>query len=118
MDVKTLHRTSDPWSSLVLAWAMLGALSGCTAVGYWDGPSGRSCKASCRTLAADGKSCVDWASTASDACVGKYTTVFSCCDRAGNEICQLVIPGAKGFGCYCQGVGPYGSFVVPGLACE
>lgn len=118
MDLTTLRRTLDARSSLVSALVMSAALSACTAVGYWDGLGGRSCKASCRTLAADGKSCVDWASTASDACTGKYTAAYSCCDRTGSEMCSLAVPGARGFGCYCQGVGPFGLFAVSGVACK
>lgn len=114
-----MHRAANRVWSLTLACLLVLVLDGCGAVGYWDGPGGRSCKASCRTLAADGKSCVDWAATASDACVGKYTAVDACCDRAGNQMCILDAPFPKGFACYCRALNPLGFVVaVPGMACD
>lgn len=91
-------------------------LSGCTAVTWVDGPSGRSCKAYCKTIASDGESCVEWSDTASNACVGKYTPATYCCTGAGS--CPLFSPGAKGLACYCDMSTPYGVRRFPGTGCN
>lgn len=102
---------------LIIVTAAL-SISGCTAVTWFDdGRGNRSCKAHCKTLAEDGKSCVEWSETASDACVGKFTPAAYCCVGWGNR-CPLATPGAKGFVCTCPVATPYGFTYAQGKACN
>ena len=92
-------------------------LIGCTAVTWFDDGTGkRSCKAYCRTLAEDGESCIEWTDAASDACVGKYTSVGHCCISGGGS-CPLASPGLRGFDCYCPVATAYGTTYVAGKGC-
>jgi len=91
-------------------------LNSCTAWWAVDGPSGRSCSTYCNTWSSDGETCVDWAENASDACVGKYTTVYNCCTQIGS--CPTG-PIAKGFQCVCNGIDAYGfPFRAVGVGCK
>lgn len=118
MDLRQMHKAAYPLTKAIGALVAVLALSSCTAIGWIDGPSGRSCKAYCSTLAPDGETCVRWSAGASDACVGKYTAVNWCCNPSGTRMCRMQTQGAEGFGCYCQGFGPYGPFAVQGVACR
>jgi len=92
-------------------------ITGCQSVGYWDGPNGRKCRASCSTLADNGKSCVEWSDNVSRACVGEYSEVYQCCTNQGN--CPINFGQAyKGLRCTCQFQTPYGPRVIPGQGCE
>lgn len=92
------------------------SLTSCTAITWVDGPSGRSCKAHCKTWASNGEACVEWSETASDACVGKYSPADYCCTNYGK--CRLYVTGAKGFSCFCEQFTPYGIQRIPGQACN
>lgn len=113
-----MHPSSNRLIRVVLSILVLSfIIISCTSVFYLDGPQGRKCKASCKTFASDGKSCVDWSETASDACVGKYTAVYTCCTNYGS--CPMAYAGAKGYGCTCYFPDPYyGQVAINGVACD
>lgn len=109
-----MYGSSFSMRKLILVF--LCFLTSCTAVGWVDGPSGRSCKAMCNTWSENGEACVDWSATASDACVGKYSPANYCCTNYGS--CQLMTTGAKGFGCYCPTMTNFGYQNIAGVACN
>ncbi len=118
VDFKALLETAirrSKFLSVILVTIII--TTGCTASYFVDTPSGRKAKAYCRTFTDDGKSCVDWSETASDALVGKYTAVPYCCLHSGGR-CTSPSPLAKGFNCYCDFMTPWGVNRQPGTACD
>lgn len=114
MDFRTLCRTAV---ARIATLTICMTTFGCVAVTWLDTPSGRTAKAYCRTLAADGESCVEWSEVASDAAVGKYHPASYCCIGMGRK-CHLETTGAKGGQCACAFYTPYGINIVPGTACD
>lgn len=115
MDIRTLCAVAVARIAAVTFCIVF--IAGCTAVTWFDTPSGRTAKAHCRTFADDGASCVEWSEVASDAMVGKYHPASYCCVGWGNK-CPLTTTGAKGFQCTCAVPTPYGLNYIPGQACD